>query len=70
MPTAIQHPAGFHCYRLADIEAELGEDEYAAFTRWFEGQTGAVGDGGELLVYKYDFVRWAQGQPDSALTWD
>ena len=70
MPTAIQHPAGFHCYRLADIEAELGEDTFAAFTRWFKGQTHPIGDDGELLVFKFDFDLWAEGQPENALTWD
>ena len=70
MPTAIQHPTGYHAYRLRDIEAELDEERFAAFTAWFEGQTGGIGDDGELLVYTYDFDRWARGQPDDALTWD
>ena len=70
MPEAIQHPAGFPVYRLRDIEAALTPERFAAFTRWLDGQTGAIGEDGELLVYPDDYERWASGQPENALTWD
>lgn len=62
---AIQMPAGYHVYRLADIEAELGEDGFAAFSHWLDNQHGPIDNDGELLVFKYDYVRW-QGHTETA----
>jgi hypothetical protein len=48
-------------YAVEDISAALDEGDWEIFQRWFNGQTGAISERGQLIVYAYDWERFVNG---------
>lgn len=44
-------------YYLDDIRSVLTSPNYQKFTKWFEGQTGAIHNK-KLLIYQWDFDKF------------
>lgn len=53
-----------YCYDMADLNKFLNKKELERFNKWFNGQTGCIGDNGEFLVYEWDLERFIQGLPN------
>jgi vacuolar-type H+-ATPase subunit C/Vma6 len=49
-----------YCYDMDDLDKFLNEEELKRFNKWFNGQTGCVGDKGEFFVYEWDMDRFIQ----------
>ena len=49
-------------YFLKDIKKHLDAVQFAAFSKFFEGQTGVIHEG-KLLVYRDDYERFINNLP-------
>lgn len=49
---------GIPCYRDSDLHSCFSDEQNAAFDKWFFGQTGAISEKGEPLVYVWDVERF------------
>lgn len=55
-----EHFAG---YKWRDIEKFLPQDQMQRFERWMRGQTLALADDGDHVVYTHDFERFLARLP-------
>lgn len=45
-------------YSSEEIKQILSKDEFRRFNRWFYGQTAALDNEGNVLVYEWDLLRF------------
>ena len=73
MPERLQYPH-FAAYRMEDIQAEIGDDAFATFCEWMDGQTRPLDEQEPTmgLVYAWDYDRWREssGRGEHPLVWD
>lgn len=63
MPPEPQNELGYTVQQIQDI---LTPEEERRFWRWMNGQTMAITDSGEYIVYPHDFTRWYEHKDTGA----